>query len=92
MYMRAGRHTTLEGIVRELIVGFVALGSRMECRLRTEGRPQLRSNSIVIEFQDFADGRSLITNLMYGRSLVRGRKVASFYYSISLIGSHLSLK
>ena len=57
-------------------------GSRTEGRLRTEGRPFLRSIPIVIEFQHFSDGRLPITNLLYRRSLVRGRKVASFYYNI----------
>ena len=44
---------------------------------RTEGHPQLRSDSIRIELQNFADGRSPITNLLYRRPSVRGGKVHS---------------
>ena len=41
-------------------------GSRTEGRLRTEGCLLLRSNSVVIELNISADGRSPITNLLYG--------------------------
>ena len=64
-------------IVTAVSITVRAIGDHMGSR--TEGRPQLRSDSIRIELQNFADGRSSITNLLYRRPSVRGRMVACFY-------------